>query len=146
MICAVCKSPMIVVEYRKIELDHCPRCHSVWFDSGELELFLGSLNLEKPDQFMSSLSNATETKTAEKKRKCPLCSRPMKKVNTGEKPGIPIDVCPRGEGVWFDGGEVAELIKQLPAEPSAKPLPPQEISAFLAEVFRADRAAGTDTK
>ena len=86
MICPTCKGNMIVVEHKKIELDYCPKCHGVWFDSGELELFLDSLNLENRDQFISSILSAPEAKTPEKKRRCPICARRMKKVVVGEKP------------------------------------------------------------
>jgi hypothetical protein len=127
---------MIVVEHKKIELDYCPECYGVWFDSGELELFLDSLNLENRDQFISNLLNATETKTAEKKRRCPICAQRMKKTIVGEKPGILIDVCRRLDGLWFDGGEVGQLLEQLPEELSGKPPSHHQVSAFLREVFK----------
>ena len=136
MICPTCKNPMIVVEHKKIELDYCPECHGVWFDSRELELFLGSLNLANRDQFVSNILNAPEAKTVEKKRRCPLCAKRMKKVLVGEKPGILIDACPTSDGLWFDGGEVGELIKQLPDKPREKPLSHNHVSAFLREVFQ----------
>lgn len=136
MICPVCKSPMIVVEHKKIELDYCPECYGVWFDSRELELFLDSLNLESRDQFVSSMLNAPEAKTSERKRRCPICARRMKKIVIGEKPSIVIDACRRADGLWFDGGEVGQLIKQLPEKPSEKPHSHHQVSAFLREVFR----------
>ena len=51
MICPVCHIDMIVVEYERIELDHCTGCHGVWFDAGELSqviAFLVEGGLEKP--------------------------------------------------------------------------------------------------
>ncbi len=137
MICPTCKSTMIVVEYKKIELDYCPECYGVWFDSGELELFLDSLNLEKRDQFISNLLSAPEAKTAEKKRRCPICAQRMGKTVVGERPSILIDVCRRSDGLWFDGGEIGELIKQLPGKPSEKSGSAQQVEAFLKEVFQA---------
>jgi hypothetical protein len=127
---------MIVVEHKKIELDYCSKCYGVWFDSGELELFLDSLALENRDRFVSKLLNAPETKTAEKKRRCPICAQRMKKVRLAGKPGILVDVCPRSDGLWFDGGEVGELLKQLPGKPSEKPRSRHYVSAFLREVFK----------
>ena len=141
MICAVCKSPMIVVEYKQIELDHCPQCHGVWFDAGEMELFMASLDVAGPDQFVSELVNAPEARTQEKKRKCPICAHHMKKVVAGEGTGTLVDVCPGGDGLWFDGGEVGQLMQQLPAAPAGRP--PQAISAFFKEVFQADEATGS---
>jgi Zn-finger nucleic acid-binding protein len=146
MICPACKSPMIVVEHKQIELDHCPECHGVWFDSGELELFLAPLNLENREQFASNMLNATEAKTSEKKRRCPICAQRMKKVVVGEKPSVLIDVCRKADGLWFDGGEVGQLIKQLPEKLSGKPRSYEQVSAFLGEVFKADETIGADTK
>ena len=137
MICPACKSPMIVVEYKQIELDYCPGCHGVWFDSGELELLLDSLNLEKRDKFVSKILNAAEAKTAEKKRRCPICTRTMKKVHIGGRPNILIDVCPDSDGLWFDGGEMGELLKQLPGKPAKKAGSRQKVEDFLKEVFQA---------
>lgn len=136
MICPICKSPMIVVEHKKIELDYCPKCYGVWFDSGELELFLDSLNLENRDQFFSNMLNAPEAKTPEKKRRCPICAQRMKKVLVGKKPNILVDVCQRSDGLWFDGGEVGELIKQLPGKTAKKPGSHHQVGAFLREVFK----------
>ena len=136
MICPTCKNPMIAVEYQKIELDYCPECHGVWFDSGELELFLNSLNLENRDQFVSNMLNAPEAKTPEKKRRCPICAQRMKKIVISEKPSILIDVCRKADGLWFDGDEVGQLIKQLPEKPSEKLRSHHHVSAFLGEVFQ----------
>ncbi len=136
MICPACKSPMIVVEHQKIELDYCPECRGVWFDSGELELFLDSLHPGEWNQFAANLLDTPEARTSEKKRRCPICNEKMKKVMS-DKPGILIDICRRADGLWFDGGEVGELLKQLPEGSSEKPRAYQEVSAFLREVFKA---------
>ena len=48
MNCPVDKSPMLVVEHKKIELDYCPSCHGVWFDGGELGQFLGEVADKEP--------------------------------------------------------------------------------------------------
>ncbi len=136
MICPTCKSLMIVVEHKKIELDYCPKCYGVWFDSGELELSLDSLNLENHDQFIGNILDAPEAKTPEKKRRCPICAQRMRKVVLGEKPGIFIDVCRKADGLWFDGNEVGQLIKQLPEKPSGKPASHYQVEAFLKEVFK----------
>jgi len=127
---------MIVVEYNKIELDYCTQCQGVWFDSGELELLLESLSLESPNQFLGNILNSKEAESSERKRKCPICGRKMKKTTIGEHPGILIDACRRGEGLWFDGGELGRLIKQIAREPSGKPDSQNQITAFLGEVFK----------
>ena len=134
MICPACKSDMIVVEHEDIELDYCVKCHGVWFDAGELELLLGSLGLDSTSPFLNSILEAEEAKTEEEKRRCPLCRQKMKKSNLETK--VLVDLCPQGEGIWFDGGEVGMLIKQLARKKPAKPGASQNVIHFLGEVFK----------
>ncbi|MCK4262673.1 MAG: zf-TFIIB domain-containing protein, partial [Dehalococcoidia bacterium] len=113
MICPTCKADMIVVEHNNIELDYCTDCQGVWFDSGELELLLESMSLEHPDMFLGNILGSVEAPSAEKKRKCPICGQKMKKAIVGQEPEILIDVCRQGDGLWFDGGELGQLVKQM---------------------------------
>ena len=137
MICPVCKSDMIVIEYRDIELDYCTNCKGVWFDSGELELFLGPHNTEESRTVIDSSIHSREVISLEKKRKCPICGRKMKKMVIGEKPQILIDVCDKNHGLWFDGGEVAQMIRNLPAEQLPNGNSREQVMNFLGEVFKA---------
>jgi len=137
MICPACKSDMIVVEHNRIELDYCNNCRGVWFDSGELELLFESAGLESPAPLLAGLAGSPEARSAEKRRRCPICLRRMKKVLIGREPDILIDVCPQGDGLWFDGGELALLLGRLAGKEEGKPTPQQEILDFLREVFKA---------
>ncbi len=140
MICPACKSHMIVVEHNDIELDWCHNCQGVWFDSTELELLFKSMNLDGHDLIPANISSSPEAKSAEKKRKCPRCGRRMKKTSVGDRPKILIDLCRRGHGLWFDGGELAQLLKELAEkQPHERGSQPKVIS-FLAEVFKAPAA------
>ena len=60
----------------------------------------------------------------------------MKKVTIGEEPEVLIDDCPRGDGLWFDGGELQQVITQVAKLPSGK-TGSQEIISFLGDVFKA---------
>jgi Zn-finger nucleic acid-binding protein len=139
MICPVCGSHMIVVDYHNIELDYCHSCKGVWFDSGELELLLGSQGLEGPKAFFDGIGNSQETASSEKKRNCPICSRKMKKTAIGGRAGILIDVCRNNHGLWFDGGEVAQLIEHLSGEQKPAGDSRKRVLSFLGEVFGAPR-------
>jgi len=130
---------MIVVEYHNVELDYCSNCKGVWFDSGELELLLKSYGLEEPKAFFDGIFSAQEAPSQEKKRKCPICGRKMRKTAIGGKPEILIDVCPEKHGVWFDGGEVARLIQRLAGEQAPKHGPHEHVMSFLGEVFQASQ-------
>ncbi len=135
MKCPVCKIDMIVVEHKKIELDYCVRCLGVWFDSEELELLLETMKAEETGLSQTSLLTPHAARPAEKKRKCPICGHKMDKVSVGKEPEVLIDSCPQGEGLWFDGGELGEVITQTVGKPSGKP-GTQGILSFLGDVFR----------
>ena len=137
MICPVCKSDMIDVEYQQIELDYCTNCHGVWFDAEELDLLFNRVGLENHDLPLDDLLNLPETKTSEKGRKCPICRLKMKKTTIGKESEILIDACTQGDGLWFDGGEVSHLIKQIATKQPAKTGSQQQVLEFLGEVFKA---------
>lgn len=136
MICPVCSNDMIDVEYKGIELDYCTKCHGVWFDSEELELLLDKMEVQDHGLAMDDILGSPEAETTEHRRKCPICGQKMKKVALGE-PEIIIDACPEGHGLWFDGDEVTQLLKQL-TKASAKQDSKQQVITFLGEVFKAE--------
>jgi Zn-finger nucleic acid-binding protein len=139
MICPVCKYDMLVVEYHNIELDYCNSCKGVWFDSGELDLLLKSQGLEEPKAFFDGILNSQEAVSSEKKRDCPICSHKMKKTAIGGQPEILIDICRDKHGLWFDGGEVSQLIKRLADEHPPKHDSKEQVISFLEEVFGASQ-------
>jgi Zn-finger nucleic acid-binding protein len=137
MICPVCSKDMIVVEYSNIELDYCLNCHGVWFDSDELELLLKCMNLDTPDLMLSHILGSAEAETGEKKRRCPICRRKMRKTTIGDRPKILIDVCTRKDGLWFDGGEVSQLVKEMAKKKPEGKEAHHKVISFLGEVFQA---------
>ncbi|MFC2019935.1 zf-TFIIB domain-containing protein [Chloroflexota bacterium] len=134
MICPACRNVMIVVENQNIELDYCPHCSGVWFDSGELELMLERLELEDSSLPITEQLAAPEAKINEKKRRCPICNTRMKKATIGEEPPVLIDACPDGDGLWFDGGEVRTLLEQCPQQPGAS----EHLLNFMGSTFKAN--------
>lgn len=139
MICSTCKKDMIVVEHNKVELDYCPNCRGVWFDAGELELLLSSMGLDSRSIFLTDILTLPEIQSIEKKRKCPICRQKMKKTTIGQEDAILIDICKRGDGLWFDSGEVANLIKQISDKEPSKQNSQQQVISFLGEVFEAEK-------
>ncbi len=107
MDCPACKEPMIVLELDEVEIDHCISCGGIWLDEGELELLLGT-STEK-DKFLISFKADKHTK--EKRRNCPICLKRMDKVLYGQDRKILIDKCCQNDGLWFDLGELEEIIK-----------------------------------
>jgi uncharacterized protein len=132
MKCPVDKSDMIVVEHQKIEIDYCLKCAGVWFDSGELNLLVSALQAKEANTSPNELLTQQEAKVNETKRKCPVCGRKMDKAWIGQSPKVLIDNCPVGEGIWFDGGELHQVLCQM--EASGKNTEKNVIS-FLSNAF-----------
>ena len=117
MNCPACKEPMIVLELEEVEVDHCVSCGGIWLDAGELELLLG--NSAEKDKLLARLSAKprasfqVDKTTEEKSRRCPICLKRMEKVICGVDMGkeVLIDKCRRNDGMWFDSGELEEIIK-----------------------------------
>ena len=142
MICPVCKHDMLVVEYHNIELDYCSSCKGVWFDSGELELLLKSHSLEETKAFLDGILSSAEAVSSEKKRNCPICGHKMKKTAIGEQPAVLIDMCRDEHGLWFDGGEVTQLMRHLAGTHPPKHDSREQVISFLEEVFEAPEQPG----
>jgi uncharacterized protein len=132
--CPIDKSDMIVVEHRDVELDYCTQCQGVWFDSGELDLLISKLTIEgvkttSPEDLL--LPHGAEIK--ESKRKCPICTHKMDKVWIGSKSKVLIDSCTLGDGLWFDGGELHQVLHQIGHTD------PKDILSFLGDALQADQ-------
>ena len=129
MDCPVCSTAVIVVEREGIELDYCLTCKGLWFDADELELLAEALKIDTPLPDIASLPKA---QTAERSRKCPRCGKRMEKVAMGEPSPVVIDRCPRGHGLWFDAGELGQVVGRHGSGGKAEGQP---VIRFLGEVL-----------
>jgi Zn-finger nucleic acid-binding protein len=127
MLCPVCNDEeMLILEYNDVEIDYCNECSGIWLDEGELEL-LGTLETDSPViKALISKSDSPE-KTD---RPCPVCTKRMHLVKiplpSGDGKEVEIDKCPRNHGLWFDNGELQDIISAAKGEPVAE---------FLADLF-----------
>ena len=135
MICPKCKQDMIVVERQQIELDYCPNCEGVWFDADELYLLLQSLKTQSRELEIQEILRLPALESSGNPVKCPICSKKMKEVAIGQ-PAINIDVCVRADGLWFDGGEVNQLLRQLRGNAGAGAESGQSMFDFIGEMFQ----------
>ena len=133
MICPACREEMIVVEFRKIELDYCVGCNGAWFDADELELLLGALDLSA-DRLVRPFAG----KPPEEKRRCPRCGAKMEKALIGSGENVVIDRCRRGHGLWFDGGELDTVVRGLQQPDAAG-----KVGSFLGDVLLAGDGEST---
>ena len=107
MKCPACKNQMIVLELNKIEIDYCPKCKGIWLDEGELELLTG--NHENAIMLLETLH--IDYINSEKSRRCPRCTKKMYKVYIGENKDVLLDKCRNNHGLWFDSGELNDVIR-----------------------------------
>lgn len=107
-LCPACETPMVAMEYRGVELDHCLNCKGTWFDPGELEQIVLMAGIAEGSLLVS---NAVEA-DARHQRRCPRCQGILESRNAAsdEQPLL-IDQCPRGDGIWFDGGELVRYLE-----------------------------------
>lgn len=138
MLCPECHRVMIIVESHRIELDYCTNCGGVWFDTTELELFLEAAGLPGTEFTPEVLLRLPEVKETPHPRKCPICRQKMRDVTIGEPP-IVIDLCRRGQGIWFDGGEMQQLLTQLAAKAPSGEGASQRVLALLGDTFKAKK-------
>ncbi len=121
MNCPVCQTTMIIIEYKKIELDYCMDCMGVWFDAGEIELLLDLIVREARSiysgeadlhQFQHILAFQPPARpVTEARRPCPICNHLMEKVSPEHQTMI-VDRCPKGDGIWFDANEIILALQQ----------------------------------
>ena len=89
---------------RDLELDSCPSCRGVWFDTGELDSLLGkraSPDFEIPQHAISHAGT-----------QCPKCAAALYEFCY---PGTLtlVDACKRCGGVWLDSREWKEISDEL---------------------------------
>jgi Zn-finger nucleic acid-binding protein len=103
-----------------IEVDSCPVCEGIWFDAGELEEIIKrdshdfdyiDVGREEFDgKELSDLKKELDSGSG----KCPRCEDATMLVRREYKGKhkINVDICPKGHGLWLDGGEIEELRKR----------------------------------
>jgi len=133
--CPVCKNAMIAIELEGVEIDYCTDCGGIWLDAGELELLLG--NPEQAGKLLNSFK--VDTVCTEKARRCPICLKKMQKVVVGQStPTLLIDKCRKGDGLWFDKGELQDILNRAQLDEDSK------IQKLLADMF--GQKQGTKTQ
>lgn len=129
MNCPACKSVMITLELADVEIDHCVNCGGIWLDTGELEHLL-----DDPVKAKQLLGSFREEPAAEWTRKCPICDKKMAKIVVGQaKPPLLIDKCRRTDGLWFDKGELQDILERGELDEDSR------IQRLLADMFGHNR-------
>ena len=118
MLCPVCKVDMFVLEFELVEIDYCFRCRGVWLDSGELELIGERAGALQQDLLETIEEQKGERLKGKAKRRCPVCRKPLARVQTRGRPPVVLDKCPAQHGLWCDRGELQAVIREAGADES----------------------------
>ena len=113
MICPKCKHEMLAIYYKGVTVDRCTNCIGIWFDALEAELLKNewmSEHLDSGNPKVGKFYNATDDIG------CPHCDKAMIKMYDQQQPHIWFEVCPDGEGKFFDAGEFKDWIYCTPLD------------------------------
>ena len=110
MDCIKCTQAMSKAKMQGVLVDKCNICGGIWLDGGELEMI--KYNDSKDDDAL--LKEARSEVLEEKMRLvtteglCPKCQK--QRINTYVRSGVEVDQCPACKGIFFDYGELDEII------------------------------------
>lgn len=122
---------MVIVEFQNIELDTCLECHGMWFDAQELGQLFDLAGI--PERYHDLETQLDRLPRAGRRRQCPRCRARLEQVQaTGG--GLILDQCPRGDGLWFDRGELMALLETLLGDDSHAL---ESVRGFLGEFLSA---------
>lgn len=120
MDCPKCVGKLEKKTVENIEIDACTVCEGIWFDAGELEAVIkgDSKDFDYIDVGRESLDGlelaAAKIDLDSKKGKCPRCDDGTELLQTQYEKDrkVRVDICPKGHGLWLDGGEIKLLRKR----------------------------------
>ncbi len=130
--CPACGVSMVAFQLEGVEIDHCAGCRGTWLDSGELET-LCLLSGSPAGGLTAALHAVRDGRRTS--RRCPRCPRRLRAIQAGPSPSVILDRCPRGHGLWFDRGEMEEVMGAFTAGEEGV------VAGFFAELFRHERSS-----
>ncbi len=144
MDCPVCIQPMDELEFYGVKVDACRFCGGVWFDGGEIVELIKKGKV--PKRVLKPIALTDETRVVQEgERNCPRCGRKLEVVNHR---GVKVDYCTVCRGMWFDRGELMEVIRGYVGEFDGKnkrkafeELPPEDAEDGE-EIIRITEAGG----
>lgn len=109
MHCPKCNSPMEPVTFANVTVERCMACEGIWFDgttardlkkvAGGASVDTGSAAVGKEQDKMVGVA-------------CPVCGKKMETRPDTYQPHLRYEVCPDGDGVYFDAGEFRDYVTE----------------------------------
>ena len=128
MKCPKCVGNLEEKTLEKVAVDACFVCEGLWFDAGELEAVLKAdskdfdfIDVGREEFDGKELSNYAK-ELDQKASLCPRCTdkTPMVRGPYKGKKTLNVDMCPKGHGLWLDGGEIRKLRNRADVEIAEK--------------------------
>lgn len=112
MRCPVSGEDLIIVEFEGVELDVSPGGHGLWFDRDELQQLFDATGVpEGLHDLEERLQRLPHPKEHGHRRRCPRCHARMWHVQApGHPDPVVLDACPHEHGLWFDKGELEQIL------------------------------------
>lgn len=111
-----------------VETDECGRCGGVWLSTAELEA-LSRVHVDDPnppevdaDDVQLSFEMARQDRGAHDP--CPVCQDLLDRREYAWGSQVLVDVCPQGDGLWLDAGELERLEGYFARLHREQPSPP----------------------
>ena len=120
MECPVCHLDQVIVEWGDVELDVCIDGHGIWFDTDELRHLFAAAGAPEAVVTFEERLKALPRGHGGPKRRCPRCGKKMRQVATPGHDQTVLDRCPHGHGLWFDDGELEQIIERELDDPDVE--------------------------
>ncbi|MDG2051082.1 MAG: zf-TFIIB domain-containing protein [Myxococcota bacterium] len=110
--CPTCSGLMPVRSIGGIEVNECPQCQGLWVPDKRFDELIAracetAIQFQQKRGWTQSPRCSSSNPSLEKVvyRKCPVCDRPMQRMNFKKRSGVIIDHC-YAHGTWLDADEL----------------------------------------
>ncbi len=131
--CPVCSGEKLdLYKAHGVEFESCPRCQGMFLDHRELTSLRDRMDrdnwikLRLIDREDESVSGDSASPSG---RLCPHCADVTMTATRYGQTDVMVDCCPRCRGIWLDGREMQEIVRQLKEKLAAMPV--DELKAKL---------------
>lgn len=107
--CPVCKTALVTKCCGKVEALHCPACGGFWVQKNRIGRILQRYMryiAKRHDRSLGRRERVNPREVEPGKLECPVCARPMRKLNYAYNSNVIVDTCKSCDGLWFDRGEL----------------------------------------
>lgn len=115
-VCPKCDMALFILNFQDVQVDFCHQCRGFWMDAGDLEKLVCQIGASPQDPLLQFQKQAGQVPPG-RKHLCPRCDRSLHEITP--HPGLTLDRCPSGHGLWFDADELNQLLMMFPIESGA---------------------------